>query len=329
MEREIKVGRTGGLLSFLFLVILVVFLIFFIFRPFTIIETGYVGVKSILGKYDMEELLPGFHIKVPLVEEIILFNVKVRAMSYCSPEKYPLKTKEGLITQPLIKVLDKRGLPIDVELTVQYRPIADMAAEILANWGSEWEIKLLNPTIRSIVRDVIGKIPAEEIPTNRAKINSMIENGIREKINKELVIGGKPAVHVVAVLLRNVILPPQVERKILEVQEAKQEAERTKYLVEKALNEQRAEKIKAETLKIKKVTEAKAEAEAILEKAKAQAEANKLLSQSISNQLIKWRELDVREKLYKSIKENPNITIFLGSPPGGIHLWEQLPQKRR
>ena len=327
MEREVRVGRAGGIFSVIILLGIVLLLVFIIFRPFVVIETGYVGIKSILGKYDMKELLPGFHLKIPVVEQIIPFDVKVRAISYHSPEEEPLKKKD-LLSQPEIKVLDKRGLPIDVELTVQYRPIASMAAEILANWGPDWELKLLNPTIRSLVRDVIGKIPAEEIPANRAKINTMIEQGIRHKVDTEMVIDGKPAVKVVAVQLRNIKLPPQVEKKILEVQEAKQEAERTKYLVEKALNEQKAEKIKAETLKIKKVTEAQAEAEAILTRAKAQAEANKLLSQSISDELIRWKEVEIREKLYNAIKNNPNTTIFLGSPGIDIHYWERLPSKK-
>ena len=327
MEREVRVGRAGGIFSVIVLLGIVLLLVFVIFRPFVVIETGYVGIKSILGKYDMKELLPGFHLKIPVVEQIIPFDVKVRAISYHSPEEEPLK-KRDFLSQPEIKVLDKRGLPIDVELTVQYRPIASMAAEILANWGPDWELKLLNPTIRSLVRDVIGKIPAEEIPANRAKINTMIEQGIRQKVDTEMVIDGKPAVKVVAVQLRNIKLPPQVEKKILEVQEAKQEAERTKYLVEKALNEQKAEKIKAETLKIKKVTEAQAEAEAILTRAKAQAEANRLLSQSISDELIRWKEVEIREKLYNAIRNNPNTTIFLGSPGMDIHYWERLPSKK-
>ncbi len=327
MEREIRIGRAGGMFSIIVLLGVVILLVFIIFRPFVVIETGYVGIKSVLGKYDMKELLPGFHLKIPVVEQIIPFDVRVRAISYHSPEEEPVK-KRNLLSQPEIKVLDKRGLPIDVELTVQYRPIASMAAEILANWGPDWELKLLNPTIRSLVRDVIGKIPAEEIPANRARINTMIEEGIRHKVDTEMVIDGKPAVKVVAVQLRNIKLPPQVEKKILEVQEAKQEAERTKYLVEKAMNEQKAEKIKAETLKIKKVTEAQAEAEAILTRARAQAEANRLLSQSISDELIRWKEVEIREKLYNAIKSNPNTTIFLGSPGMDIHYWEGLPHKK-
>ncbi len=325
MEREVKIKGLSSFISFIGVLFVVVILIFVIFKPFQTIETGYVGIKSILGKYNMEELLPGLHLKIPVVETITPFDVRVRSITYKSqPEE-----KVGALMQRAIEVLDERGMTIDVELTVQYRPIPKMAAEILANWGPDWEMKLLNPTIRSIVRDIIGKIPAEEIPSKRAAINSLIENGIRKKLEKELLIDGKTAINVVAVQLRNIKLPPQVEKKILEVQEAKQEAERTKYLVEKALNEQKAEKIKADTLRIKKVTEAKADAEAILERAKAEAEANRILSNSITENLIKWKRLEVQEKLYRAIKENPNTTIFMGVQPGGFHLWEEVPKKGR
>ncbi len=301
--------------------LIIVIILILIINPFYTVETGYVGILSTFGKYNMEEVSPGVHVKIPIAQRILKFDIKVRALSYKGSEN-------TYYNRPAITVLDQRGLPISVEITIQYKPISSMSAEILANWGVDWEFKLLNPLIRSVVRDVIGQYPAELIPVKRAEINGKIGDGIMKRVNNELKINGQIAIQVVGIQLRNIKLPGEIEQKILEVQQAKQEAERAKYLIEKAQNEQRAEKIKAETEKIKKVTQAQADAESTLERAKAQAKANKLLSQSITSQLIKWKSLDVQQTLYESIRQNPNVNLFLGTD-NKLNNWFWLNGKKK
>jgi len=282
---------------------------------FTTVPSGQVGVKITFGKYDDKELPPGLHLKVPVVQKIKKVDVKVHAINYKGTKD--LKDKEGVIYKPAITVLDERGLPIAVELTVQYRLLPDMASETLQEWGENWEEKLVNPVVREVVRDVIGRYPAEAIPTKRPEIATRIEEGIRKEIKKQ----SKGAVEVVGVQLRNILLPPEIQRKIKEVQVAKQEAEKMKYVEEKAKREQEVKRIQAETEKIQKVIKAQAEAEARLERAKAEAEANRMISQSITPNILKWRELDVQEKIAESLQKNPNVRLFINTPTGNFHMW--------
>jgi len=292
---EVKLGLSLGAATFLLLGA-------FFLSPFTTIESGNVGVKVTLGKYDNEELPPGLHFKLPLVQSIKEVDIKVHAINYKG--RRDLKDRQGVINKPAITVLDKRGLPIEVELTVQYRLLPDEVSETLQEWGENWEEKLVNPVCREVVRDVIGDYPAEIIPTKRPEIAKKIEEGIRKEIAEQ----SEKAVQVVGVQLRNILLPPEIQDRIKAVQIAKQEAERMKYVEEQAKREQEVKKIKAETEKIekvikaqaeaeKKVIQAKAEAEAKLQKAEAEAKANEMLSKSITPKVLKWRELDVQERM--------------------------------
>ena len=298
----------------------------FAFSPFVIVESGAVGVKSRLGKYQNEELPPGMHLKIPLIESVKKVDVKVRTIHYKGNKDLP--DKEGVIYKPAINVLDERGLPVKIELTSQYKIIPDQASELLQEWGINWEDKLVNPAIRDVVRDVIGQYPAEQLPIKRQEIGVKIQEGIKKSIWSI----SKGKVEVVGVQLRDIKLPPRIAQKIEEVQIAKQEAEKMKYVEEKAKKEQEVKKIQAETEKIQKVIRAEAEAEkrikeaeglakAKLLEAQATAKANQMISKSIDKNVLKWRELDVQEKIAESLKSNPNATIFLNTPSSNMHLW--------
>ena len=286
---------------------------------FTVIESGEVGVLSTFGKYDMEELPPGLHFKLPFVQHIHKVDVKVHTINYKGSLDKP--DQQGIINKPAITVLDKRGLPVDVELTVQYQLIPDMAAEMLQEWGRNWEEKLINPTVREVVRDIIGQYPAETIPTKRAEITAKIETEIRKRIKEVGKINKKPSVRVVGVQLRNILLPLEIQRKIKEVQIAKQEAEKMKYVEEKAKREKEVKRIQAETEKIQMVIRAQAKAEAQITEAKAVAKANEIISRSITPELLKWKELEVQQSLVESLKRNPNTTLFINVPAGNFHMW--------
>ena len=83
-------------------------------------------------------------------------------------------------TKPAVTVLDRRGLPVSIELTVQYRLNAEYAAQTISNWGFTWEDKIINPVVRDVVRNVVGNYDAESLPNERNTIATKIEDGIRD-----------------------------------------------------------------------------------------------------------------------------------------------------
>ena len=51
-----------------------------------------------------------------------------------------------------------------------------------------WEDKIVNPVVKMLLRNVVGGFNAEELPTKRNEIATMIEQGIRQIESLE----GKP-----------------------------------------------------------------------------------------------------------------------------------------
>ena len=295
--------------------IVVLIIIFLMLSPFQTIESGTVGIKITLGKFDNQELKSGLHFKIPFIQDIEIVDVKVHTIHYKgSNEGYE---RYGVLEKPAIGVLDERGLPVRIELTVQYRLLPNEASEMIQEWGWNWEEKLVNPTIRDVVRDVIGEYPAEKLPIKRQEIGVKIQEGIKKAIRK----GSKGKVEVVGVQLRDIQLQPKISQKIEEVQIANQEAEKMKYVEEKARRVQEVKKIQAETEKIEKVIKAEAEALKRIKEAEGRAKANQLISQSITPNVLKWKQLEVQEKMAEAIKQNPNATVFLNTPSGNMHYW--------
>jgi len=316
--------KNGG--NFLIVILTVVFLLF-LFRPWVIINEGEVGILSTTGKFDEKPLTPGMHFYMPLIQKVIIVDTKVHMITYKrSPEIGSLPDRYGTIKiYPAINVLDSRGLPIQVELSVSYRLDPTKAAYVIKTYGLNWEDKIINPIVRDVVRNVIGKYPAEEIPVKRNEIAAKIENSIRKELDK---IPQKPIIFE-SFQLRDIVLPENIKRQIERVQIAKQEAERAKYEVLKA--KQLAEKEaalargKAEALKI----EAQGKADAKLIEAKAQAKSNELISKSLTNELLKLKQIEVQNKFNEALKQNPNAKIFL--LPGGTtpNIWMNVDEDKK
>jgi len=290
---------------------MILLIILFTFVPLFImtIPYGYVGVKTTFGKIDLNELPPGLHFRIPIVQDIYLVNTQVQAITYKGDKDLP--DQEGLLLKPAIRVLDKRGLPIKIEMTVQYKVIPDMAAELLKTWGKNYAEKFVNPVIRETVRDIIGNYAAENIPKNRPNIATQIEDTLKRKIT-QYTYNGKPLITIVGVQLRDIKLPPNIEKKIELVQEAKLEAERTQLLVQKAEQEQKIKLVQAETEYKVKLKRAQAIADAQLIQANATAKANKLIAQSITPELIQYIKAkalkDFANKAGSSVK-----TLIIGT----------------
>ena len=95
-----------------------------------------------------------------------------------------------------------------------------------------------------------------------------------------------------------------------------------KYIEEKALREQKVRKIKAETEKLERIIKAEAEAQAKIKEAEGIAKANELISRSITPNLLRWKELEVQQKIAESISKNPNVKLFLNVPnSSNLHMW--------
>ncbi|WP_187647340.1 prohibitin family protein [Nitrosophilus labii] len=307
-------------------VIIVLLVLIVIAKPYTIINSGEVGIKVTAGKYDPIPLEPGIHFYIPGIQKIIKVDTKVRIINYKAERDTAFgNVNAGIIEKPAIQVLDARGLPVSIDLTVQYKLNPQGAPQTIATWGLAWEEKIINAVVREVVRNVVGRYKAEELPIKRNEIAKLIESQIREKISS---LPNKP-VELVAVQLREISLPPKIKEQIERVQIAKQEAERVKYEVERARQEaeKRAALAKGEA-EAKKIR-AQGEAEKIIIEAKAKAQANLEIGKSITPELLRLKQLEVQGKFNEALKTNKDAKIFL-TPGGAVpNIWIDAKDKQK
>jgi len=231
----------------------------------------------------------------------------------------------GIKVNPAINILDARGLPVSIELTVQYKLTPSGAPSTIATWGLSWEDKIVNPVVRDIVRNVVGKYNAEQLPTKRNEIAVLIENGIRKQIEG---LQDRP-VSIESVQLREIVLPTKIKEQIERVQVANQESERVKYEVLRAKQEAEKKAALAKGEADKNRIEAQGRADAVTIEANAQAKANKLIAQSLTPKLLQMQQINMQGKFNEALKVNKDAKIFL--TPGGStpNIWVDTKDTRR
>jgi regulator of protease activity HflC (stomatin/prohibitin superfamily) len=304
-----NLGKKAG---FLYVLIAVV-VIAVVAKPFVIINSGEMGIKATTGKFESVPMDPGFHLFIPFIQQVFIVDTKVRIMNYSSTEDLGevMQRGSGIKKNAAISVLDARGLPVSIDLTVQYKLEPSTAPQTIATWGLAWEDKIINPVVRDVTRSVVGKFNAEELPQKRNEIAVNIEDGIRKAIDAQ---PGQP-VELLTVQLREILLPAKIKEQIEKVQVAKQEVERTRYEVEIANQQALKRAAEAEGQAKARQINAQGQANAIKIEAEADAFANKKIAESISEALLKLRQIEVQGKFNEALKENKDAKIFL--TPGG------------
>lgn len=300
-------GGKAGIAYFLIAVVLLLVLA----KPFTIIQEGERGILSTNGKYQDQALLPGLHFIIPVIQKVYVVDTKVRIINYATVVEANAGMSSGIGSKPAITVLDKRGLPVTIELTVQYRLSSQFAAQTISNWGFSWEEKIITPVVRDVVRNVVGRYDAESLPQLRNQIALEIDKDVRLSVSS---LDNAPA-DLQSVQLRQIGLPTKVKEQIERVQVAKQEVQRAEQEVARAKQEALRRAAEAEGVAQKARIEAQGIADAVTIEADAKAKANVLIAQSLTPRLLELEQLKVQGQFNEALKVNTDAKIFL--TPGG------------
>jgi regulator of protease activity HflC (stomatin/prohibitin superfamily) len=217
--------RFPKVMSLLPLIVVGVVFLIFISNPFVVVPSGFVGVKLTLGKADKEELPPGLHLIIPVIQKVE--KMSVRTHSY------------DLTGGNSINALSKDGLTINVELTTLYKIMQDKAAEIFIEYGLHYEDRIIKPVIRSAVRDVVATLDSAQVYQERALIQEKIAQQVSKELEKRYILLDE-------ILIRDIRLPSKVVEAIEQKRRALEEAQRMKFLVEKEKLEAERKKIEAQ-----------------------------------------------------------------------------------
>ncbi|HFQ60824.1 MAG TPA: prohibitin family protein [Epsilonproteobacteria bacterium] len=302
----------------------------FAFKPFTIINSGEVGIKVTTGKFEQKPLGAGLHFYIPVFQKIIPVNTRIRLITYSNDVSRELgdsyKNFEGALRRNrAIPVLDKRGLTVNIDLAVQYSIKPESAPATIEKWGSSWEEKIINSKVREVVRDVVGQYTAEQLPEMRNAIASAIQTKVREKVDA---LPNQPVI-LSSVELRNIVLPPKIKEKIEEVQAAKQDVTIAEQEKEKAKQQAQKAAEVARGVAEKNRIEAQGEADKIRIEAEEQAKANKLISDSLTTELLQLEQIKTQAKFNDALRVNKDAQIFL-TPGGAVpNIWVDAKGKQQ
>jgi len=302
----------------------------FALKPFTIINSGEVGIKINTGKFEEEPLNAGLHFFIPVLQKIIPVNTRIRLITYSNISTGELGDsyrgfEGGLRRNPAITVLDKRGLTVNIDIAVQYRLKPESAPATIEKWGSSWEEKIINSKVREVVRDVVDQYTAEQLPEMRNQIAAAIEVKVKESVDS---LPNQPVV-LESVELRTINLPTKIKEQIERVQIAKQDVTIAEQEKEKAKQQaQRAAEVARGEAERNRI-EAQGEADKIRIEAEEQAKANTLISRSLTAELLQLEQIKTQGKFNEALKVNKDAQIFL-TPGGAVpNIWVDAKSKEK
>jgi regulator of protease activity HflC (stomatin/prohibitin superfamily) len=224
----------------------------------------------------------GLHVKAPWVSTIS-FDVRNNLVNLYRDAEY--KYDGGAASGACVTVNDKGGASADVDLQVVYSLDADAAIALYEDYGTQERFTsdvVLND-VRAIAREVAGQYDTITLLTNRGEFTKGIRDALTAKWSEM-------GLNVEQVSVQDVRYPESITSKYAEAQAAE-------VAKAQALNEQETARVKAETKAIE---------------AKGEADANRVLSESLTPEVVQMRYVEALE----SIGANGNLVVVpQGSTP--------------
>lgn len=258
---------------------------------FAIVNDGNRGVKKTGTEYEMTEVQPGYHFFIPVYQTIAVDTIRPKLINY-SVSEAAKEDSELLIFEPVLKGLDKKGIPIKLALSIEVRPVADQLAEMYKSDGdfeNAFYKKVLQVN-RDAVQTTISKFSVDTIMDKRGEVEKTLNDILVSSYAKN------PYFMLENINLKDIIVPKRISDKQLEVQAAKQDALISAELIEKAKNQAASAKEKAQGEANAARIKAQGKADAIYMVAESKARSNKVVSASITEEVLRadtiqaWRE---------------------------------------
>lgn len=226
------------------------------------VETGHVGVESVLGKMKMEELQPGPYQTITRDLKVI----SVRETTVPLENLHP-KTQDNVTMQ-------------DVDIDIRYMITPNKVADTLAKLAGDLSKNADGDTVvgeRYVKRHALeaifkatAKYDASEIHKHRDEIAADVTSSLQHSLNKEM-----PDVFIIpGTTVRTLTTDKGLEASI-------RQAAQTQFEINRAESQKEL---------------AKAQAEIKLTKAQAEADANRVVASSLTPMLIKKMEIESQSR---------------------------------
>lgn len=242
---------------------------------FTIIRTGYTGVRTTFGQINESVIQRGFVVKIPFIQSVEKINNKQQDVKFKGEIWGEASDKTVVFAS-------------DVIVTYQINP--EKSAYILSNVNNYKSNLIQQTLVNSAIKSAMIQLSSDTV-TNRNKIEPIakekIENAITEKY-------GSDVITILKVTIDNMDFEDSYNQAIADKQIARQNAEKQAIENQKAVDLAKANQEKASVEAETKRIQAEADADAMRITAQAEADTYRIKSSEITENLLKKWELDAR-----------------------------------
>ncbi len=219
-------------------------------------------------------LYPGAHFITPLVDTIVLYDIRDQVLSTSSSSRNAAESLTGAKPETeknrrpeIFTVQSKEGLNVGMAITVRYRLDARRLDYIHANLPQPVERELVPPVVASVFRELAPSYTVREVfATKREEIRQLATSRITSRLGADGII-------VKEVMLRDIQLPEEYAKGLedLLLKEQKDEG----MSVETSMKEKqvRIAELEAEAEKVQQVKQAEGAAAVHVLQAKAESDA--------------------------------------------------------
>ncbi len=199
---------------------------------------------------------------------------------------YIYETRQQEVAEEM-NVLSSNGLEINIDFSAWYQPSYSQLGLLHSQIGQDYLRRVVVPALRSAARSVVGRYTPEQIySTKRDAIQVEIYEETQNLLEEKYV-------QLNQVLIRSVTLPPTIKQAIESKLKQEQEALEYEFKLEKAEQEAERQRIDAE----------------------GKARANKILSASITEQILREKGIEATLKLSQSTNSK---VVIIGNTKDGM-----------
>ena len=148
-----------------FLVIVgVIILVLVFFRPWVQVGAGQRGIVLNFGAVQKLVLDEGLHFRIPVMQEIVLMDVKVQKA----------ETDAAAASADLQDVTSRVAL--------NYHVVPDKANIVYQSIGIQFKERIIDPAILEVVKAVTAKYTAEELITKRPAVSEAMRRNLMDRL---------------------------------------------------------------------------------------------------------------------------------------------------
>jgi regulator of protease activity HflC (stomatin/prohibitin superfamily) len=232
-----------------------------------VVRPGEIGIKQTLGKMHGGSRQPGSVAFFPFTTKVIKINTRTVE----SFQALPLPTKEGL--------------SVNAELSLLYHIRPEEASNVYQKFGTNYQEVVVLSNFRATARAISANYYAKEL---YAIARQKVEKAILEELKAHIEQYGFV---IDAVLLKDVVLPPQIMASIESKVQAEQDALKMEFVIDKEKKEAERKRIEAEGIKA----------------------YNDIVTQSLNDKILENNRIKMYEALMRS--GNSKVIITNGTSP--------------